>query len=52
MVRLAHSRDKHVIVFFYFWSRDEDRGVMFRESYLRRVFVHAQRSQNRLLKLF
>ena len=52
MVRLAGSRDKYVIVHFYFWSRDGREGVMFRESYLHRVFVRTLRSENRILELF
>ncbi len=33
MVRLAGPRDKYVIVHFYFWSRDDERGCHVRESY-------------------
>ena len=52
LVRLAGSRDKYVIVHFFFGHVTRRGSVMFRESYLHRVFVHTLRSENRILELF
>ncbi len=53
MVRLAGPRDKYVIVNFYFWSRDDERGgVMFEKAILHRIFVYILHSEIKFLALF
>ena len=41
-----------LLFIFIFGHVTRKGGVMFRESYLHRVFVHTLRSQNRILELF
>ncbi len=40
MVRLAGPRDKYVIVHFYFWSRDDERGNMFEKALLQSLCLY------------